>query len=583
MKHTFFTLLFLWLCIGAKAQLVYDWHEAKWANGLCETDSAHIFRRMPGYVQPLVTPGAWSQSVAAAGEFLHIKTNARAFLIKYTLVNKNFALPHMAATGMSGLDLYAKDANGVWNWSPPFKYTFGDTCVFEYHTLKVAAKSTVDFFVYLPLYSTLQWISVGVPQGSVFEYQEPQQDQPIVGYGTSIMQGAVASRPGLAWTNILERNLDRTVINLGFSGNGRFEAPVFDLMAKVNAKLYILDCMPNLTDPVKYPADEIEKRVRYGITKLRQDHPGVPILFAEHADGNQPYNMDSSKVNTYHRSSQVITNIFNKLKTEGLQNISLLTEKEINFDANSTTEGTHPNDIGMMKYAEAYEKKIREMINEPIGEISPEKPIEQYQDGFDWRKRHEQIIENTISTNPKAIIFANSIINYWGGEPVAEKTAPRGTDAWQKYMSPEKVQNAGFGYDRIENVLWRIYHGELDHFNGSKIILDIGTNNLSLNTDEEIVSGLSFLIQQIKLRKPGTAILVGGILPRKGMLERVQTINVAIKKMAVINQCKFFDFSSSFLTGGLLNDTLFGSDGLHPNTNGYEVLGRNFQQLLRAK
>jgi lysophospholipase L1-like esterase len=579
-RKSVWVLMLIFLSVNGYAQINYNWHDAKWAIGVCEPDSAHVFYRLPTRIQSLVSKGAWNQSTAAAGEYLHIKTTARSFLIKYKLANKVYALPHMAATGVSGLDLYAKDINGAWNWSPPVKYTFGDTCVYEYRNLKVAARNSVEFFLYLPLYASLQWISVGVPQGQSFEYLKPDADKPIVAYGTSILQGAVASRPGQAWTNMLERNLGRKVINLGFSGNGRFEAAIFDLMANVNARLYILDCMPNLFIKKYFPADTVRARLLYGLNKLHEQHPDVPILLAEHADGSLPMDMDTATVKIYHQASLMITGIFNELKAKGTENLYMLTEKDINFDINSTTDGTHPNDIGMMKYTLAYEKKIREILHEPTGSLATQQPAEQYRDGFDWRKRHEDIIANTIKTNPKAIIFGNSIINYWGGEPKPEKVTGRGEAAWQQYMVPADVQNAGFGNDRIENVLWRVYHGELDHFNGNKIIVTIGTNNLAWNTDDEIAQGLAFLVQQIRYRKPNAVIFLGTILPRKNMLQRVLALNLKIKKIAALQSCKFFDFSKVFMNGNLLNDALFMTDGLHPNENGYEVLGKMLRNVL---
>lgn len=580
-KHLFFLLAFVCIEVTSYAQGSYDWHAARWAIGICEQDSGHIFHRLPARLEAEVSVGVWKQSTKTAGEYLHFKTTARTFVIKYTVAGRNYAMPHMPATGVSGVDLYGKDVHGAWNWSPPGKYSFGDTCVYEYRKLKIDAGGLADFYLYLPLYADLQWISVGVPAGQTFQYTGPDKDKPVVAYGTSIMQGAVASRAGLAWTNILARKISRNVINLGFSGNGRFDAPVFDVMAGVDAKLYILDCMPNLVSKQSFPADTVRKRLMYGINKLREQHPDVPILLAEHADGNMPFGMDTAAINSHHEASKTITEIFNGLKKDGVKELYMLTEKEINFDINSTTDGTHPNDYGMMQYAVAYEKKIREILHEPTGALSTQYPVEQYRDGFDWRKRHEEIISDIEKTNPQVIIFANSIVNYWGGEPKAEKVAGRGEAAWQRYMEPLHVQNAGFGWDRIENVLWRVYHGELDQFKGNKIVIMIGTNNLGLNTDQEIIKGLAFLVQQIRFRKPGAAILVGGILPRGDLMQRVLTLNPKIKAMALDNGCKFFDLSKSFMTGNVLNDALFTGDRLHPNEKGYQVLGEQLNVVLK--
>jgi lysophospholipase L1-like esterase len=563
--------------IHVQAQQNVKWYTPEWANGICQHDSGHIFNRLPAELQAQVRPIVWNLSLNTAGEFLHFKTTARSIVIRYGVAAKAAGMPHMPATGVSGVDLYAVDKNGIWNWAPA-NYRFGDTCVYSYKNMEIAAgASGVDYYVYLPLYNTVQWISVGVLKNDQFEFIAERREKPIVAYGTSIMQGAVTSRPGLAWTNILERNLDRMVVNLGFSGNGRFEQPIFDLMAKTDAAVYVFDCMPNLS-PRAFTAEEIESRIRYGVSKLRDAHPDVPLLLTEYPDGNIPYYTDSSLTHERHTSSMVIAEIYRKLQREGLPNIYLLTEKEIDFDNNCTTEATHPNDIGMMKYALAYEKKIREILNEPVGLLTTQRPVEQYRDGFDWLKRHEQVIENTKQTGAKTILFGNSIVNYWGGVPAAEKTAARGEASWQQYM--QRVQNAGFGNDRIENVLWRVYHGELDQFQGNNILVMIGTNNLAVNTDEEIVQGLSFLLQQIRNRKPKAQVMMVGILPRKGKEDRVLQLNKKIKEMALAGKYRFADLSQYFMKGTQINSSLFLEDGLHPNKEGYAVLGKCMQPLL---
>jgi lysophospholipase L1-like esterase len=420
-------------------------------------------------------------------------------------------------------------------------------------------------------------LSIGVNEKDSFAFAAKRKEQPIVAYGTSILQGGVTSRPGLAWTNILERNLDRTVINLGFSGNGRYEAPVFDLMAKVDAKMYILDCMPNLSKG--YSEEEIKNRLVYGMKKLRERNKNVPVLFVEHADGNPSLFMDTARVNEYHRSSEMIAKIFEDFKSSGIKNIYLLTEKEIGLTINSTVDGAHPNDIGMMQYAIAYEKKIREILNEPLGKIVTEIPVEQYRDGYDWMARHEAVKEEIKRNSPQHLIIGNSIIHYFGGTPAYY--LHRGETGWDKYLKPLKVQNAGFGWDRIENVLWRVYHGEFDDFNGKNIVLMIGTNNLGINPDEDIVDGLQFLINAIKQRKPGVKIIMAGILPRTKSEEKVMAINKKIKEMSLKNHVEYVDFGKDFLNRNTINSKLFVGDGLHPNADGYEVLGRDLKKVLQ--
>jgi len=489
-------------------------------------------------------------------------------------------MAHMPSTGMSGLDLYAIDVNGNWNWSPGY-YHFGDTCSYTFKNLVLAKNSTKvsDFYLFLPLYNSVTWLSIGVNEKDSFAFAEKRKEQPIVAYGTSILQGGVTSRPGLAWTNILETNLDRTVINLGFSGNGRFEGPIFDLMAKVNAKMYILDCMPNLSKG--YSQEEIKNRLVYGVNKLRERNKNVPILFVEHADGNPLFFMDTGRLNEYHESSVMIAKIFENFVSSGIKNIYLLTEKEIGFNINSTVDGAHPNDIGMMQYAIAYEKKIREILHEPVGNIATEIPVEQYRDGYNWIARDEEVKEDIKQNNPQNLIIGNSIIHYFGGTPAYHVI--RGKSAWDRYLKPLNLQNAGFGWDRIENVLWRVYHGEFDDFKGKNIVLMIGTNNLGISPDEEIIEGLQFLIKAIRQRNPNANVIMVGILPRVKSEEHVAAINKKIERIALQNQIDYVDFGKDFLINGKVNSKLFISDGLHPNADGYKVLGKDISELLQKK
>ncbi len=580
MKKYLFLFSLLSFGFSSYAQQKITWHEPAFIEGVCLLDTTNIFHRLPIAMKNAVRQPVWDLSENTAGEFTHFKTSATEIKVRFILTSKDFAMTHMPATGVSGLDLYAIDINGKWNWAPG-RYSFGDTCTYSFDNLFLARNGTSisDFYLYLPLYNSVKWLTIGVSENAKFSFAEKRKEEPIVAYGTSIMQGAVASRPGLAWTNILERNLDRTVINLGFSGNGKFEAPIFDLMSKVNAKIYILDCMPNLTGGIS--AAEIKSRVVYGVNKLRERNKNVPILFTEHAIGYAPFYMDTARLNEYHTSSVVIANIFGELKKSGTTNIYLLTDKGIDFDISSTTEGLHPNDIGMMKYAIAYEKKIREILNEPAGKISTQIPVEQYREGYDWIKRREDIIENIGKTNPKTLLIGNSIINYFGGEPTG--MVIRGEKEWNQYIVPLAVQNSGYGWDRIENVLWRVYHGELDNFTGKNIVLMIGTNNLTINSDTEIVDGLQFLINAIKNRKPLAKITMVGILPRKNLEERVKIINKKIKKMSLQNHVEFTDFGKDFLNGNVVNPALFEGDGLHPNAEGYNALGKDLSKLLKGR
>ena len=98
---------------------------------------------------------------------------------------------------------------------------------------------------------------------------------PLFFHGTSILQGGCASRPGMAHTNILERWLNRECINLGFSGNALLDLEIAELIATVDASMFVLDFLPNAT------VEQMKERAEKFYSIVRSKHPDTPILFVE--------------------------------------------------------------------------------------------------------------------------------------------------------------------------------------------------------------------------------------------------------------------------------------------------------------
>jgi lysophospholipase L1-like esterase len=266
--------------------------------------------------------------------------------------------------------------------------------------------------------------------------------------------------------------------------------------------------------------------------------------------------------------------VFDSLVSSGVKNIFRLSQKEIGLDIETTVDGTHPNDIGMMRYADAYEKKIRSVLNEPEGTVSTTIPVTQRRDAsiYDWETRHREVLALNKSHPPRMVFIGNSIIHYWAGPPSAP--IAHGPISWKSDFEPLDMENMGFGWDRIENVLWRVYHGELDGISPDQILLMIGTNNLEMNSDEEIITGLRFLIKAIEARQPAAHILLMGILPRRDQEARVAALNQQISRIPSGSKIKYADAGKYFLLkNGKINEALF-SDGLHPDEAGYEKLGK---------
>lgn len=316
------------------------------------------YQRLPNTLKDEVRQPVWALAQNTAGEYIEFTSTSRKIKVRYQVSGPQ-SMPHMPSTGVSGLDLYAHNEKGTWDWAPG-KYAFKDTINYTFDN--IAAKHGEIFRLYLPLYNSVKWLEVGVEKDETLTFLPINTQKPIVVYGTSIAQGGCASRPGLAWPSIFGRKINTPVINLAFSGNGRLEAPILNHIAQVGAKLYILDCMPNLGSRTLYPEEEIRKRVNEAVSTLQKNQPNTPTLLVEHSGGVNDHVLDTVRNNEFKTSSQIITKIYHELKAKGIKNIYLLTTKEIGMGIESTVDGTHPNDIGMMEHAVAFEKKYKEIF-----------------------------------------------------------------------------------------------------------------------------------------------------------------------------------------------------------------------------
>ena len=113
-------------------------------------------------------------------------------------------------------------------------------------TLGVMATTTTarNITLYLPSRGSLSKVEVGVAPGeSVAATEPPQPNQKlVVVYGTSILHGAAAGRAGMVYSSQMQRYLKRPVVNLGFSGHGLMQQEVGDLLAELDAQIFVLDC-----------------------------------------------------------------------------------------------------------------------------------------------------------------------------------------------------------------------------------------------------------------------------------------------------------------------------------------------------
>jgi lysophospholipase L1-like esterase len=201
---------------------------------------------------------------------------------------------------------------------------------------------------------------------------------------------------------------------------------------------------------------------------------------------------------------------------------------------------------------------------------------------YDWQKRHLAVMEMGKTAPADVVMLGDSIWHYWAGEPKAPIV--RGQKPWDELFQGKTVANLGFGWDRIENALWRVNQGELSALKPKTLILLIGTNNLEFNTALDIRAGLVNLCQTIHKQVPECHIQVLGLLPRtlpEKLISRPVEVNAELHQaLAGMERVHFHDLSKVFYDEeGKLDAKLF-SDGLHPNEEGYTRLAKAMRLLV---
>ena len=333
------------------------WYDAShWGvEGKGWTETARYYDRLPAKAEGVVRGPVWSLSRHSAGMAVLFETDASKIMVRYRLHSGNLAMPHMPATGVSGVDLYGRNGEGKWGWIGVSRPGAQDVTATLADGLLPGSR---EYMLYLPLYNGVESLEIGVPEGAAFLPIAPRSAKPIVYYGTSIAHGACASRPGMSFSAILGRWFDRPVINLGFSGNGRMDAEVADLLAELDASIFVIDCLPNMEGPAV--AERAEPLVR----RIRESRPDAPIVLVEDRTyANTPFL--PARRQRHDESRAALHDAYKRLIASGVKDLHYVEgEALLGDDYEATTDSSHPSDLGMMRMAESLAPVLKPLLTE---------------------------------------------------------------------------------------------------------------------------------------------------------------------------------------------------------------------------
>lgn len=331
-------------------------------------ETERTYARLPRYVKDSIPEGRelWDRQQCSSGIGVRFATNSTRIGCKYTLYWDTHMI-HMADTGLKGTDLYILEGDSVWrhvNTNRPYvkKDENGNkTKLVESTYVSNLDGKMHEYVIYFPLYDGIEDFSVKVDSGAVITKGSPEvinANRRIVAYGTSILQGGCASRTGMAATNIIGRELNCEVVNLGFSGEGKQDTYIARAMATIpDVDVFLLDPVPNCTEMM---CDTLT----YNFVKtLRALRPNVPIVMLE--GPIYPYARYDSFFGKYlPKKNNAFRRNYERLKAENPNNLYYVTSEGLDGpEDDGTVDGIHLTDLGFLHYANKMIPILRPLLD----------------------------------------------------------------------------------------------------------------------------------------------------------------------------------------------------------------------------
>ncbi|WP_103996244.1 SGNH/GDSL hydrolase family protein [Paenibacillus sp. UNC499MF] len=252
------------------------WHDPRQApfriSGFPWLKTEGRYRRLPVLPSGKLPEAVDRLADCTAGGQIRFMTDTAQLSVRVRL-GGDAVMPHMTLLGQSGFDCYIGEP-GNQRYVATASFKPGDSG-YTSRLYKFGERRMRHVTLNFPLYQGVEEVWIGTDDDARLEeplpYESPGR---IIVYGTSITQGGCANRPGMSYPGILSRLINREFINLGFSGSGKGEPEVAEVIREIgNPDLLVLDYEANTGEP-----ENIRDTLPVFIGLYREKHPEVPIL-----------------------------------------------------------------------------------------------------------------------------------------------------------------------------------------------------------------------------------------------------------------------------------------------------------------
>lgn len=338
-----------------------SWHSPKEApfviSGFPWLAQEGIYRRLPLHPAYPLPSSVDQLANHTAGGQIRFRTDSSSLSVQVKL-SGSANMYHMPATGQCGFDCYEEQGGELY-----YRATAAFNVQATGYTASLFESGSGErrsIVLNFPLYQGVEEVLIGLEAGAAVEpplpYEAPGR---IIVYGTSITQGACASRPGMCYTNSLSRALNREFINLGFSGSGKGEPELARNIAAISdPALLVLDYEANSVTPELY-AQTLPEFIRL----YRETHAEVPILVLSRIMFAKQ-RFDAASRQAQEQRKQMQTELVRKLRHAGDKHI-YLHDGETLIDRHGQdcfVDGIHPTDLGLSQMADKLAPVIGKLL-----------------------------------------------------------------------------------------------------------------------------------------------------------------------------------------------------------------------------
>ena len=251
-----------------------------------------------------------------------------------------------------GFDLYIRK-DGEWLWAAAC-YPAPRNPQAPMELIKDMAPGMKECLLYLPIYSELTSLKIGVPEGARLEPMESPFRHRVAIFGSSFTQGISTSRAGMSYPDQFTRHTGIQMLPLGCSGNCKMQPYFADVLADVDADAFVFDAFSNPN------AKMIEERLFPFIERLQAAHPGKPLIFQQ-TIRREKRNFDT-KVEANEAAKQHMADSLMKIAVRRYKDVYYIRPNASFPLQESSVDGIHPDDYGYYLWSRSIEQPLKKIL-----------------------------------------------------------------------------------------------------------------------------------------------------------------------------------------------------------------------------